>query len=113
MTIGIFPAAGALGTSTYTHLLQLVPPDQVILINRHPEKVPQSHVKSGVRVRQASYESDSSELEKAFGGVNILFLISYPDFVHEYRVKASDNPPSSSLHRFSPLTLTCRSNSQP
>ncbi|KAL2256880.1 hypothetical protein VTK26DRAFT_990 [Humicola hyalothermophila] len=87
MTIGIFPASGALGTSTYTHLLKLVPNDQVILINRYPEKVPREYVDAGVQVRQASYESGPDALEAAFSGVDILFLISYPSHVHEYRTK--------------------------
>ena len=85
--IGVFPASGALGGSTYTHLLKLVPHDRVILINRHPEKVPQSYVDSGVTVRQASYESAPSELQVVFSGVEVLFLVSYPSHVHEYRVK--------------------------
>ncbi|KAI9150125.1 hypothetical protein HJFPF1_09880 [Paramyrothecium foliicola] len=84
-TIGIFPASGALGTSTYTHLLKQVPHDKVILISRHPEKVPREYVESGVQNRQASYESLPSDLETAFSGVDVLFLISYPSHVHEYR----------------------------
>jgi hypothetical protein len=88
-TIGIFPASGALGTSTYTHLLKLVPNERVILINRHPEKVAQQYVEAGVNVRQASYESAPEELEAAFTGVEVLFLISYPSHVHEYRVNVS------------------------
>ncbi|KAK4034303.1 hypothetical protein C8A01DRAFT_49284 [Parachaetomium inaequale] len=87
MTIGIFPASGGLGTSTYTHLLKLVPNDQVILINRNPENVPQQYIDAGVRVRKASYESTFSELEYAFSGIDVLFLISYPSHVHDYRIK--------------------------
>ncbi|KAL2016989.1 hypothetical protein VTK56DRAFT_2708 [Thermocarpiscus australiensis] len=86
-TIGIFPASGALGTSTYTHLLKLVPNDRVILINRYPEKVPQQYIQAGVKVRQASYESTPDELQAAFADVEVLFLISYPSHVHEYRSK--------------------------
>jgi uncharacterized protein YbjT (DUF2867 family) len=96
MTIGIFPASGALGTSTFTHLLKLVPNDQVILINRYPEKVPQSYLDAGVRVRKASYESTPSELEEAFSGIDTLFLISYPSHVHAYRTKVTTPPPSIS-----------------
>ncbi|KAF4985771.1 hypothetical protein FDECE_16330 [Fusarium decemcellulare] len=86
-TIGIFPASGALGTSTYTHLLSHFPNDQVTLINRFPEKVDAKYVTSGVTTRQASYESSPEELEGAFQGLNVLFLISYPSHVHEYRTK--------------------------
>lgn len=87
MTIGIFPASGGLGTSTYTHLLKLVPNDEVILISRYPEKVPESYINAGVHVRKASYESTPSELEAIFSGIDTLFLISYPSHVHDYRTK--------------------------
>ncbi|KAK4240071.1 hypothetical protein C8A03DRAFT_31817 [Achaetomium macrosporum] len=86
-TVGIFPAAGGLGGSTYRHLLKLVPADKVILISRHPEKTPQEYIGAGVQTRQASYESVPSDLEAAFAGVDTLFLISYPSHVRDYRVK--------------------------
>ncbi|PSR77812.1 hypothetical protein BD289DRAFT_377431 [Coniella lustricola] len=89
--IAIFPAAGALGGSTYRHLLRLVPNDHVTLICRHPEKIPDEYKQDpsgvGVTVRRASYESTPQELEVAFAGVDVLFLVSYPSHVHEYRVK--------------------------
>lgn len=87
--IGIFPASGALGGSTYRHLLKLVPNDHVTLINRFPEKVEPEYRDAGVRVRKASYESTPQELELAFSGLDVLFLVSYPSHVHEYRVKVS------------------------
>ncbi|KAL5318016.1 hypothetical protein ACEPPN_015120 [Leptodophora sp. 'Broadleaf-Isolate-01'] len=87
MRIGIFPASGALGTSTYTTLLSEVPNNQVTLINRHPEKVAKKYVENGVTLRQASYESSSEELEAVFAGVDVLFLISFPSSVHLYRTK--------------------------
>ncbi|KKY37378.1 putativelike family protein [Diaporthe ampelina] len=85
--VGIFPASGALGGSTYRHLLKLVPNDHVTLINRFPEKVEAERRDAGVRVRRASYESSPQELEVAFSGLDVLFLVSYPSHVHEYRVK--------------------------
>ncbi|KAJ4204981.1 hypothetical protein NW759_014790 [Fusarium solani] len=85
--IGIFPASGALGTSTYSHLLSIFPNNRVTLINRFPEKVPHSYVKDGVTTRQASYESSPEDLESAFNGLDVLFLISYPSHVHQYRTK--------------------------
>lgn len=94
--IGIFPASGGLGSSTYTHLLNKVPHDQVTLISRHPDKIPSSYTeqgrgeggqKGGVTLRQASYESTPQELEAAFAGLDALFLISYPSHVRDYRVK--------------------------
>lgn len=87
--VGIFPASGALGGSTYRHLLKLVPNDHVTLINRYPEKVEAGYRDAGVRVRKASYESSPQELELAFSGLDVLFLVSYPSHVHEYRVKVS------------------------
>lgn len=112
MTLGIFPASGALGTSTYTHLLKLVPHDQVVLVNRHPEKVPKEYINSGVKVRQASYESSPGELEAAFAGINVLFLISYPSHVHEYRVKVTSPTPTPQPF-FTPGLTPPRFNSPP
>lgn len=97
-TIGIFPASGALGSSNYTHLLSQVPHDKVILISRYPEKTPQAHRDKGVHLRQASYESTPEELEAAFAGIDVLFLISYPSHVHEYRTKVQ-LPALNSVHR--------------
>jgi uncharacterized protein YbjT (DUF2867 family) len=98
-SIGVFPASGALASATITHLLRLLPadgPTQLILISRHPEKVSAAHRLEDlqqskpnvtVQLRQASYESSPSDLGNAFAGVNVLFLISYPSHVHEYRVR--------------------------
>ncbi len=96
MAIGIFPAAGGLGGSTYRHLLKIVPNDQVVLLSRFPKKIPESYVEAGVEVREAKYEDTPVELEKAFAGVNTLFLISYPSHVHEYRTKVR-NPECTAL----------------
>lgn len=87
--IGIFPASGGLGGSTYRHLLKLIQNDRVTLICRNPEKVEAEYREAGVTVRKATYESTPQELELAFSGLDVLFLISYPSHVHEYRVKVS------------------------
>lgn len=87
MNVGIFPASGSLGTSTYTHLLSQVTNNAVVLISRFPEKVPRDYVAKGVRTRRASYESTPEELANAFSGLEALFLISYPSHVHEYRTQ--------------------------
>ncbi|KAH6649386.1 hypothetical protein F5144DRAFT_588113 [Chaetomium tenue] len=86
-TIGIFPASGGLGESTYTHLLRLVRADTVILISRHPDKTPHEHIQAGVQTRQADYTQSPAELEAAFTGIDVLFLISYPSHQHELRTK--------------------------
>jgi len=105
MRVGIFPAAGGLGGSTYKHLLKLIPANQVVLISRNPDKVPREYLEAGAVLRQASYESSPEELEKVFSGVETLFLISYPSHVHEYRVKVCQQP------RCNPSSLTyARSN---
>lgn len=85
--IGIFPASGALGTSTYTHLLSQVPNDKVILVSRFPEKVPKAYVDNGAVCRQASYESSADDLERAFSEIDVLFLISYPSHQRQLRTK--------------------------
>ncbi|KAK0709180.1 hypothetical protein B0T26DRAFT_742743 [Lasiosphaeria miniovina] len=72
-TVGIFPASGGLGTSTYRHLLEIVPKQKVVLISRHLDK--------------ASYESSPADLEVVFAGIETLFLVSYPSHVRDYRVK--------------------------
>lgn len=85
--IAIFPASGGLGGSTHRHLLQLVPNDRVTLICRHPDKIEAVYKQAGVTVRKATYESSPQELELAFSGIDVLFLVSYPSHVHDYRVK--------------------------
>ncbi|KAK3380445.1 hypothetical protein B0T24DRAFT_615422 [Lasiosphaeria ovina] len=86
-TVGIFPASGGLGRSTYRHLLEIVPKQKVVLISRHPDKVSQAYVDAGVQARQASYESSPADLEVVFAGIEALFLISYPSHVRDYRIK--------------------------
>lgn len=88
-TIAIFPAAGALGSSTINHLLHTchTPGASLILVSRNPSKVPQDWISSGVTLRQASYESTTSELQAVFSGADALFLLSYPDYNIDYRVK--------------------------
>ncbi|KAI6361103.1 hypothetical protein MCOR25_006568 [Pyricularia grisea] len=86
-TVGIFPASGGLGGSTIAHLRKIFPGDHLILISRHPENQPAEYSQGGVRLRQAFYESSPQELEKSFKDVEVLFLISYPSHVRDYRVQ--------------------------
>ena len=58
-----------------------------MLISRDPSKISKNYTDSGVNVVQASYESGPPTLEAAFRGSSILFLISYPSHVRDYRVK--------------------------
>jgi uncharacterized protein YbjT (DUF2867 family) len=94
--IGIFPASGGLGGSAYRHLLKIVPNDHVTLLCRHPEKIEEEYKQAGVTVRKASYESTPVELELAFSKLDVLFLVSYPSHVHDYRRKVSCLHPARS-----------------
>ncbi|KAL6877152.1 NAD(P)-binding protein [Trichoderma novae-zelandiae] len=87
MSVGIFPASGGLGTSTYTHLLnsKTIPASDVVLISRFPDKTPQVYRDQGVHLRQATFESSPEDLEAAFKGLKTLFLISYPSHNRGYR----------------------------
>ena len=85
--IGVFPAAGALGTSIYTHLLSLHPPKDITLISRNPSKIPQKHISSGTTTRKADYD-DPSTLTTAFTSLTHLILISYPSLEITHRVNA-------------------------
>ncbi|KAI6778145.1 uncharacterized protein J7T54_007191 [Emericellopsis cladophorae] len=57
-TVGIFPASGGLGGSTATHLLKIVPGDQVTLIARYPDKTQLLPGADKARIRQASHVRD-------------------------------------------------------
>ncbi|KAJ6441405.1 MFS general substrate transporter [Purpureocillium lavendulum] len=96
-SIAIFPASGALGTSTYTHLLaspssssttsSVVDPTRVTLISRFPAKVPPPLLRAGVRTAAASYESPPERLRALFAGHDVLFLVSYPSHEHALRTR--------------------------
>ncbi|KAL9080955.1 MAG: hypothetical protein Q9159_007466 [Coniocarpon cinnabarinum] len=88
--IAIFPASGALASSTISHLLAFLPKEhhrQLTLACRNPTKLPASHTSTGALTKTASYESSPADLEEIFTGCQTLFLISYPSYVHRYRVE--------------------------
>lgn len=85
--ISIFPAAGALGGSVATHLLDRLPAADLVYISRHPDKLAAFHSR-GVEVRKADYDDDSS-LHDVFKGISTLFLVSYPSLESEYRFHVS------------------------
>jgi hypothetical protein len=89
MIIGIFPAAGGLGGATHTALTRTIghDPKCVILVSRHPNKLEKEKA-AGVVCRRADFDDESS-FEGAFEGIDLLNLISYPSFQHEYRFKVS------------------------
>lgn len=87
MKVGIFPAAGGLGTSILTHILALVPASDLILITRKPENLT-SASQAGAVVRYADYD-DPATLEHVFDGIDVLMLISYASFEIQYRIEVS------------------------
>ena len=82
--IGIFPASGGLGSSIVTHLLNLIPADQLILITRFPEKLA-ALSRAGATVRRGDYD-DPKTLERVFDNVGVLMLISYASFEIDHRI---------------------------
>jgi uncharacterized protein YbjT (DUF2867 family) len=94
--IAIFPAAGKLGTSVYTHLSKKFPPNQLILISRHPKNVPHELVNAGAEVRKADYD-DHESLEGVFEGASYLFLVSYPSIQIEHRFNAHQKAVNAAL----------------
>ncbi|KAL4863942.1 hypothetical protein BDV12DRAFT_206065 [Aspergillus spectabilis] len=84
--IGVFPAAGGLGSSITKHILALVPASQLILVARKPESLSYA-AEAGATIRYADYD-DYSTLDGVFDGVDVLMLISYASFETEYRVNA-------------------------
>jgi uncharacterized protein YbjT (DUF2867 family) len=87
--IAIFPASGGLGGSTYTHLLGLVDPKDIILISRSPEKIDPKLKEAGATARAADYDKPET-LDHAFDGASSLMLISYPSPAHVHRSKVGD-----------------------
>ena len=88
--IGVFPAAGGLGTSIVNHLSKQVPASQLVLIARKPENLAKLQ-ESGATVRHADYDQPST-LDAAFNGVDVLMLVSYASIEIEYRVKVRETP---------------------
>lgn len=94
--IAIFPAAGKLGTSVYTHLAKLVPPRQLILISRHPEKISRELTDAGAEVRAGDYDAPES-LDGVFKGASYLFLVSYPSIQIDHRFEAHQRAVNAAL----------------
>lgn len=84
--IAIFPASGKLGTSITTYLLEIVDPSSIILISRHPSKIPSQYIEAGVTARRADYDSPET-LTHAFDDASHLILISYPSIEFKPRFK--------------------------
>lgn len=87
MSIAIFPASGGLGGATYSHLLKIVDPKEVILVARNTERLAEEK-KAGATIRRADYD-DAESLKGVFDGAKVLNLISYPSIQHEHRFEVS------------------------
>lgn len=94
--IAVFPASGSLGSSIYKHLLDIVDAGQVILISRHPAKIPSKYTQKGAITRRADYDAPGT-LNEVFDGVSYLVLISYPSLEIEHRVKVRPSHPHIEL----------------
>lgn len=90
--IAVFPASGALGNSTISHLLKLLPKDaaKLILVSRYPEKAQTKADDRYAIVRKGDYDDETS-LENVFKGASTLFLVSYPSLEYEHRFEVSNN----------------------
>ena len=82
--VAVFPASGRIGSSIYANLFKILPPIELVLISRHPEKTPDHLLKAGVEARKADFD-DADSLEHAFDGVSCLILISYPSIETDHR----------------------------
>ncbi|PYH49786.1 NmrA-like family protein [Aspergillus saccharolyticus JOP 1030-1] len=84
--ICVFPAAGALGTSTIKHLVKLVPASDLVLVARKPDALAEL-ARAGATVRRADYEEPAT-LDRVFDGVDVLFLVSYASIEIQFRFEA-------------------------
>ena len=88
--IAIFPASGKLASSVYTHLIKIIDPSKLILISRHPDRIPSEYTASGVTTRKADYNAPKS-LEHVIDDVSCLLLLSYPSIEFEHRFEVDRN----------------------
>ncbi|KAL6716507.1 hypothetical protein ACLMJK_006074 [Lecanora helva] len=72
--VAIFPAAGNLASNTYKQLVQIIDPTDLMLISRHPEKIPSEYLQKGVTTRKADYDLPES-LKHVFDGISCLLLV--------------------------------------
>lgn len=84
--VAVFPASGKIGSSISTHLFKLLPPKELLLISRYPEKIPSHMVQAGVATRKADY-NNADTLDHVFDDVSCLILISYPSIESDHRFK--------------------------
>ncbi|KAJ5320651.1 hypothetical protein N7508_000934 [Penicillium antarcticum] len=71
--LGIFPAPGGLGGSTLRQLLEQVPPNDVVLVARSPEKLCKE--KAVGDIIRTAYYGNTPTLDQLFDGISSLNLI--------------------------------------
>ncbi|KAI0645023.1 NmrA-like family protein [Trametes meyenii] len=79
-------ATGGLGSQILKHLLQLVPPSDIIVSLYNPAGAPQWLQQSGATIRRGDY-TDPASLDAAFAGAHDgkLLLVSHPSLTHALR----------------------------
>ncbi|MEV6931782.1 NAD(P)H-binding protein [Dactylosporangium sp. NPDC051485] len=78
-------ASGALGRLVVRRLLELVPAERIVAVVRNEGKV-RDLAERGVQVRLGDYD-DPDGLERAFGGIGRLLIISSPDLDTDRRTR--------------------------
>jgi len=69
----------------------MIDPREVVLICRHPEKLPSEYSEAGVTMRKADYDTPES-LDHVFDDVSCLVLVSYPSIEYEHRFEVRVHP---------------------
>ncbi|WP_433927107.1 SDR family oxidoreductase [Sorangium cellulosum] len=82
-------ATGHLGSSVLKHILDLVPPSEII-VSLHNRRAREAIEKAGVQVRSGDY-TDPGSLEDAFRGGDKLLIVSHPSFSDDLRVTSHKN----------------------
>lgn len=76
---------GQLGSRVFKHLIQLVPPSDVIVSLYNPAGATTDVLSSGVEIRKGDY-SQPATLDTAFARGDKLLIVSYPSIAYEVRV---------------------------
>lgn len=74
MTVAVTGAAGQLGARVAAQLLEILEPEELILVTRRPETL-SAFAQRGVAVRRADFDEPAT-LEPAFAGADRLLLVS-------------------------------------
>lgn len=78
MPVVVTGASGQFGRSAAEHLLRVLPPQEVVLTTRHPERLA-AFAARGAQVRRADFDDPPQALAEAFRGADRMLLISASD----------------------------------